>query len=123
MKSTKTTISKSELANLKAAFAKNCKSYVSRKDAVVDVGIELKKAGVSRPELIKLAMTVVSESYAHTIVSLFWANKSASSRKGVAGRSVSPDAKALLAYAVKKYGKRAQSLLLAASRLAAKQAK
>jgi hypothetical protein len=113
-------LTKSELATLKSRFTKAVKSFKTGKERIADVGLEARKAGVSRSELVAWAKTVVSESWAQVCVSQFWAVKGKSARKGKAGRQAGPEAKALFAYAVKKYGKKAEAVLLAAYRLAKK---
>lgn len=105
---------------LKSQFIAACKSFKSGKERIANVGLEAKKAGVKRTELIDWAKTVVSESWAQVCVSQFWPVAGKASRKGKAGRQAGPEAKALLAYAVKKYGKKAEVVLLAAYRLAKK---
>ena len=115
-------LNRNELATLKGRFTKAVKSFKSGKERIANVGLEARKAGVKRSELIAWAKTVVSDSWAQTCVSQFWpvATTSKASRKGKAGRKGNDAAKRLLAFAVKYYGKDAEKVLLAAYRLAKK---
>lgn len=116
----KQTTPKLSVETLKTRFVASVKTFKTKRDAVIDIGMDLKATKkVKREQLVKLLVDkkVCSESYAQTIVSLFWKTRGSTARPNN-GKVRNPKAKALLAYAVKKYGKDASAILLAAYRLA-----
>jgi len=110
---------------LKTKFVSAVNVFRSKKDALVDVVTECRKAKVKRDTLIEWAIeTGISKSYAWGIMAMAWPlPKEGGKNDRAQGRKASPKAAALLAYAVKQYGKEAPVVLLAAYRLSKKSSK
>lgn len=109
---------------LKTKFVAAVNVFRSKKDALVDVVTECKKAKVKRDTLLEWAIeTGISKAYAWGILAMAWPlPKEGGKNDRKQGRKASPKASELLAYAVKKYGKDAGTVLLAAYRLSKKSA-
>lgn len=110
---------------LKTKFVAAVNGFRSKKDALVDVTTECRKAKVKREVLLEWAIeTGISKAYAWAILAMAWPlPKEGGTNDRSQGRKASPKAAALLAYAVKQYGKDAGQVLLAAYRLSKKSGK